>query len=91
MVTFNRLWYSGGSSMAGQKKDPAAVSLGRRGGRAKVPKGFSLMDPDRRAEIAKKAAAARWGKKATGRLTKGLPTKTGRPLSKKLPPKSAEE
>jgi hypothetical protein len=77
--------------MDGEKKDAAAVSLGRRGGRAKVPKGFSLMDPDRRAEIAKKAAAARWGKKATGRSTKRLPTKAGRPLHKKLPRKSAEE
>ena len=33
-------------------KDPAAVSLGRRGGRARVPKGFATMDPERRREIA---------------------------------------
>lgn len=61
--------------MAGERKDPAAVSLGRRGGRARVPKGFSMMDPDRRAGIAKQAAAARWGKKATGIAIKGVPTK----------------
>ena len=49
--------------MATKKKDPAAVHLGRRGGKKRVPKGFARMDPDRRREIARKAAAARWGKK----------------------------
>jgi hypothetical protein len=43
-------------------KDAAAVSLGRRGGlkggRARAAK----MTPERRAEIARKAAKARWGK-----------------------------
>jgi hypothetical protein len=39
-------------------KDPAAVSLGKRGGKARAEK----MTPERRAEIAKKAAAKRWGK-----------------------------
>lgn len=37
-------------------KDKAAVSLGRRGGKARAEK----MTPERRAEIAKKAAAMRW-------------------------------
>jgi hypothetical protein len=46
-----------------KKKNAAAVSLGRRGGKKKVPKGFAQMDPERRAEIAKAAAAARWKKK----------------------------
>ena len=45
------------------EKDPAAVSLGRRGGlkggRARAEK----LTPERRREIARKAAAARWGKK----------------------------
>lgn len=45
------------------KKDPAAVALGRKGGSKRVPKGFSMMTPERRAEIAKQAAAKRWGKK----------------------------
>jgi hypothetical protein len=58
--------------MTEKKKDAAAVSLGRRGGKKAVPKGFSMMDPERRSAIAKKAAAARWGtkkakKKATGK------------------------
>ncbi len=37
-------------------KDKAAVSLGRRGGKARAEK----IPPERRAEIAKKAAAKRW-------------------------------
>jgi hypothetical protein len=39
-------------------KDPAAVSLGRKGGKARAEK----MSPERRVEIAKKAAAKRWQK-----------------------------
>ena len=34
---------------------------GRRGGLAKVPKGFAKMDEAKRKEIAKKAANKRWG------------------------------
>ena len=37
-------------------KDAAAVSLGRRGGRARA----KSITPERRAEIARKAAAKRW-------------------------------
>lgn len=44
-------------------KDPAAVSLGRRGG-LKGGKSRALkLDPDARSAIAKKAASVRWGKK----------------------------
>ncbi len=43
-------------------KDPAAVALGRKGGlkggRARAEK----LTPEQRSEIARKAAAARWGK-----------------------------
>jgi hypothetical protein len=39
-------------------KDKAAVALGKKGGAARRDK----LSPERRAEIAKKAAAARWGK-----------------------------
>lgn len=38
-------------------KDSAAVSMGKRGGAARA----KSMTPERRAEIAKKAAAKRWG------------------------------
>lgn len=37
-------------------KDPAAVALGRKGGKARA----ASMTPERRAEIAKKAAEKRW-------------------------------
>ena len=44
-------------------KNPAAVELGRKGGQAKVPKGMSMLSPERRKEIAAKGVAARRGKK----------------------------
>jgi hypothetical protein len=39
-------------------KDPAAKALGAKGGAARA----ASMTPERRAEIAKKAAAKRWGR-----------------------------
>lgn len=43
-------------------KDPAAVSLGRRGGLKGGTARAAKMTPQRRAEIARKAAKARWAK-----------------------------
>ncbi len=43
-----------------QGKDPAAVALGKKGGKARA----AGMTPERRAEVAKKAALGRWGDKA---------------------------
>ena len=40
-------------------KDPAAKALGAKGGKARAEK----LTPDRRSEIARKAAAKRWDKK----------------------------
>jgi hypothetical protein len=40
-------------------KDPAAKALGKKGGAARA----KAMTPERRAEIAKTAAATRWNKK----------------------------
>jgi hypothetical protein len=45
------------------KKNPAAVALGRKGGMAKVKKGIAMLTKAERSELAKKAVAARWGKK----------------------------
>ena len=45
-----------------QGKDPAAVSLGRRGGLKGGKARAASMTPKRRAEIAKKAAETRWRK-----------------------------
>ena len=39
-------------------KDAAAVSMGRKGGTARA----AAMTPERRAEVARKAAAKRWAK-----------------------------
>ena len=43
-----------------QGKDPAAVALGRKGGLKGGKARSASMTPERRAEIAKKAAAIRW-------------------------------
>lgn len=43
------------------KKNPEAVKLGRRGGRIGGIARAKILSPERRAEIARKGAAARWG------------------------------
>ena len=53
----------GSIRMMREKKNAAAVALGRRGGKRKVPKGFSMLSQEERKEIARRAAAARWKKK----------------------------
>lgn len=42
-----------------KKKNAAAVSLGRKGGKARL----TTMTPEQRTELAKKAANARWAKR----------------------------
>lgn len=49
-----------------KKKDPAAVALGRRGGRARVPKGFAVLTKAERIAKAKEGAEARWANKKKG-------------------------
>ena len=44
--------------MAKREKDPNAVALGRKGGKARLQK----MTPEQRQEIARKAAIARWSR-----------------------------
>jgi len=46
------------------EKDPAAVALGRRGGLKGGRARAEALTPEQRKESAKKAAEARWGKKA---------------------------
>jgi hypothetical protein len=46
------------------KKNPHAVALGRRGGKAKVPKGTAVLTPAERKKRAQDAARARWAKNA---------------------------
>jgi len=45
-------------------KDPAAVELGRKGGLKGGKARAAKLSPERRREIAKRAAGARWGKRA---------------------------
>jgi len=45
-----------------EKKDPAAVDLGRRGGLKGGKARAANLSPEKRAEIARKAAKTRWGK-----------------------------
>jgi hypothetical protein len=47
----------------GDGKDPAAVSLGRRGGLKGGPARKAALTPEQRKEAARKAAEARWGSK----------------------------
>lgn len=57
-----------------KKKNPAAVALGKLGGKiggkAKVAKGFSSLTPEERRVVAKNAAKKRWGKKAAKKAGK---------------------
>ena len=46
-----------------KRKNPAAVALGRLGGKARVPKGAAKLSKAERVALAKRAAAARWGRK----------------------------
>ena len=52
--------------MAGKRSSKAVseylAEIGRKGGKRKVPKGTATLPKERRQEIARKAAAARWGK-----------------------------
>jgi len=48
-----------------QGKNPAAVELGRLGGKKGGKARAAMLTPEERSEIAKKAAAARWRKNLT--------------------------
>jgi hypothetical protein len=52
----------------GKRKNPAAVALGRMGGKAprKGRIGFARFSKTKRSSLAKAAALARWGKKKKG-------------------------
>ena len=54
---------------AAKKKNPAAVALGRKGGRKGGPARAAKLTPKQRSESARKAVQARWAKKANGKAT----------------------
>jgi hypothetical protein len=55
---------TGDAPPADDGKDPAAVALGRRGGLKGGPARAAKLTPQQRAESARKAAQARWGKRS---------------------------
>jgi hypothetical protein len=46
-----------------REKNPAAVALGKLGGPKGGPARAKALSPERRSEIAKRAAISRWGKR----------------------------
>lgn len=48
--------------MAGKRKNPYAVALGRKGGKKGGPARAAAMTPEERSESARKAVTARWEK-----------------------------
>jgi hypothetical protein len=53
------------------KKNPAAVELGRKGGRKKVPKGLATMSDEDRRRVQSAGGKARWAGKAAAKKGKG--------------------
>jgi len=51
---------------AARKKNPAAVALGRKGGRKGGPARAARLTPEQRSESARKAVQARWAKAKEG-------------------------
>ncbi len=51
-----------------REKDPHAVALGRKGGKARLQK----MTPEQRSEIARKAVLARWAKEKKKKIQQSV-------------------
>lgn len=51
-----------------KRKNPAAVALGRKGGKKGGPARAAQMTPEQRSESARKAVLARWAKAKAGKL-----------------------
>ncbi len=65
--------------MAVTKKDPAAVALGRKGGKIGGPARAAKLSRERRSEIARKAVQTRWARAKDGRghkLRQRIPSAT---------------
>ena|ERR1700682_1147269 len=60
-------------AVAKRKKDPAAVALGRKGGKKGGPARAAKLTPEQRSESARKAVQARWAraKKADNNIVAG--------------------
>src|SRR5579872_448157 len=58
-----------------KKKDPAAVALGRKGGKIGGPARAAKLTPEQRSESARKAVQARWAKGKAGSANRALSRK----------------
>jgi hypothetical protein len=65
------------------KKNPAAVSLGRKGGKKGGPARAAKLTPGQRSESARKAVAARWAKAKEGSNQTSAPSHATTASSKK--------
>lgn len=76
-----------------EPKNPAAIALGRLGGKVGGPARAAALPADRRSEIASQAAQARWDKPATDGDSSAAPApkKRGRPKGWKPKPKVQAE
>jgi hypothetical protein len=59
---------------ATRKKDPAAVALGRKGGKKGGPARAAKLTPGQRSDSARKAVQARWAKTKDGNKPVSAPT-----------------
>src|SRR5208337_3258577 len=59
------------------KKNPAAVALGRKGGKKGGPARAARLTPEQRSESARNAVQARWAKAKAGHLAPKSSTATG--------------
>jgi hypothetical protein len=57
-----------------RKKNPAAVALGRKGGKKSGPARAAKLTPEQRSESARKAVQARWGNALGNQVNKAKPT-----------------
>lgn len=53
--------------MSAKEVSEYLARIGRKGGRARVPKGFAMLTAEQRKENASKAAKARWARERKGK------------------------
>jgi hypothetical protein len=66
-----------------KRKDPAAVALGRKGGKKGGPARAAKLTPEQRSESARRAVQARWGKELRKQANEANPATTTSTTSKK--------
>jgi hypothetical protein len=66
-----------------KRKNPAAVALGRKGGKKGGPARAAKLTPEQRSESARNAVRARWGKGLRNRASEAKPAATAVSTSKK--------